>query len=293
MTTASVAPVAPEHSPRPTRALIGVVVAFAVVNLLFVWIDPEGPDSVLLAVMYGMFAQEPILFGVWTALGAGSILKRLPVAILLLVLIDIAPGYIPAGYSDIRSDEFALALLMGVAVYIMATLVFLVFRMLTRFRIQLPTGGPQDSVRFSLQELLILITLCAIAMGLGLHLKFNTSPQPFVFGFDFYLHVLTVGGSILSLALLPTTAVLLAFLHGRPSRGAIQSAAALWFVVVLVLILFFVDRDKIFTEFLVPILVMQLSASVVGAAVAIWLRYNGLRLVRPPRLATQPAPSEP
>lgn len=295
MTTPSAAPVASRQTAHPTRGLVGVVVMFAALNTLFLvaallespqWIG----NTLVVAGIYAMFALEPILFGAWAALGAGSLLKRLVVSLLCLVFLYIAPGYVPKTYSDLRPSEFIAALLMGVAVWIAVTLIFLLFRKLTRFRIQLPADLDQSRVNFSLRELLIAITMLAIILGFGTQLKLDRSELPTndIFGFDFYISILLFGGSLISLAVLPTAAIPLAILHGRPTRSAILLAIGFWLLASLPISLLFINDSNARSAIIGPMFVMQLIATTVGVILAIWLRWNGLRLVRLP----QPAAAE-
>ena len=60
---------------RTPLALAGVVVAFAVLNSIAstaIWIWPNSDDGIGGVVALGVLVFQPVMFGVWTALGAGK-----------------------------------------------------------------------------------------------------------------------------------------------------------------------------------------------------------------------------
>lgn len=288
MATASVAPAAPEHSAKPTRALVGVAFALALANAFttFEWSDTE--SLIQFAVVYGLLAFEPIAFGVWVALGHGPILKRAVIAAPMLLLLFISPGYVPHTFDDVRQFEFTQMVLVGFAALVASSMIFLVFRAATGFRI-LPVDAESQrkvDIRFSIRQLLGLTTLYAVALGLTTSLNLDSKPRSgdWIFGPDFYLYIFWVGGSFLASIILPTIAVPLFILHGHPSRRAVKVLVLVWVCITLAICTMLKIYDNGgFWEFLWSALLTQLCAAIIGGLTAIWLRFNGLRLVRPPR----------
>jgi hypothetical protein len=280
----------------PNLALVGVVIALALLNSAATAFWPDTGDDYLAVFAWAIFGFEPIAFGVWTALGAGSILKHLPVAVPCLMLLFVAPGYVPNAFADLRQTEFTMAVAMGFAVYAATTLLFLIFRRFTGFRISPSINqAPSDNARikFGIKDLLALITLYSIVLGLSTQLKFDTKPatNTWILGPDFYIAVILYGGSTLAGAILPTVIVPLSILHGRPSRRAVYSVTALWAAIVLAIALLFDGNPKI--ELAMFVVFTQLIAATIGAFVAIALRCAGLRLVRSTTMQAKNSISQP
>jgi hypothetical protein len=146
-------------------------------------------------------------------------------------------------------------------------------------------------MKFSLKYLFALITICAITIGLATQLKFRTKPPSgFNFGPDFFIAILLIGGAAITAAILPTTAIPLAILHGSPTPRLLKWAACIWaaFTGAIFVALFDIDDAS---STLTVVLLAQLGAALAGALTAWPLRIAGLRLVRP--ISPAPSPSEP
>src|SRR4051812_13362617 len=152
--TGSIAP-SPDSRTRDHTAwaLIGVITGYVLLSSVAQWFLASGNESLVSYLLMGVLVFEPVMIGIWTALGAGSMLLRLPIAIPCLLLLFVAPGYIPAAYADVERREFTYTVVAGFGVFVAATIVFLIFRRITRFRIQSPDVQTQDSTRmkFSLK----------------------------------------------------------------------------------------------------------------------------------------------
>jgi hypothetical protein len=265
-----------------------VVIALALLNSAATAFWPDaGNDDYFVLVAWPMFAFEPMAFGVWTALGAGSILKRLPVAAACLMLVFVAPSFVPAAFADLSQSEYTVGVATGFGVFAATIVLFLIFRRFTGFRI-IPTtvqkSADSAGLKFSIKELLGLITLYAVVLGLVSQLVFQTKPDPngsIFLGPDCFIRMFLFGGSIVSTAVLPTLTVPLSILHGRPTRRAIALMPVVWVVATLPVALLVLTADvDDYSEFLGALLLVQLTAATVGALVAIALRSAGLRLVR-------------
>jgi hypothetical protein len=279
----------PDSDARAKWTLIGIVAGFAVVNSVISLVTTEVEPWAMIrdAIAYVLVVLEPIMFGIWAALGDGSILKRLFVTIPCLLLLSLVPGYVPEAFSDVRKDEFVMMMVVGFAIYAIAVGLFLVFRWFTGFRI-VPAGDGsmtvQSKIRFSLNDLIGITSLWAVVLGLTIHLKFQTTPDPntWIFGPDFYLKMLIFGGALLSARALPTLAVPMFMLHGRPSRFAVVLVAFFWTAVSLTMIVL-QYMDGHFFEAVVTVAGYQLITAAIGALVAFVLRFGGFRLTRPTR----------
>jgi hypothetical protein len=300
--TETAAPSAPPLArDRTSLALAGVVVVFALLNSiasLASWIWPDIYGDLLSIIAVAVLVFQPMMFGVWTALGAGSILTRLPIAVPCLMLLFIAPGYVPAYFADVRRKEFVVAVLVGFAIYAATLILFLVFRWFTGFRIQPRASQPsieKAGISYSVKYLWALITVYAVALGLTTQLKFQAAQPPpnFIFGPDFFISILVLGGAIISAAALPTLAIPLAILHGRPSRRAVLSSIAFWIVVTLSAFVTLNDKNQPL-ETLGALLLAQFGAALAGALTALPLRVAGLQLVRyRPNTVQSPQPLAP
>lgn len=284
-TSAPDSPAAPEHSARPARALVSVVVALTVLNAITTWLWNDDNDVVQIAIIYGLFGFEPLAFGAWVALGDGSILRRLMLSAPLLMLLFVSPGYVPHVFDDVRLNEFTLMALMGFAMYGASAAIFLIFRTATGFRIRPaePTNSKSKSdVQFSTRGLLALVTLYAVVMGFTAQLRLETKPRPnLFFGPDFFINIIIFGTLFLAGAVILTAIVPLAILHGRPTIRALALWASAWLPLTLLLGLLATWGQNDTLEFIGAMLLLQLCAATIGAMTALWLRYNGLRLVRP------------
>ncbi len=272
----------------PTIVLAGIVLALIALNVLATWLYRFAgpPDDWLLALTWGVWVFEPILFGVWAALGGGSLVTRLPIAIPFLLMLFVAPGLNKASFADMERFEFIIMVLAGMAIFAVATMLFLAARWFTGLRIEAPAAaqiGDRCRVRFSMKYMLTLITVYAVLFGMATQLKFRTEPPPpsfIVFGPDFYIHVFALGGAIVSGILLPIIAVPLFVLRQQFSKRAAQFAVAFWLVVtVLAAPIFAFLAEESPLEVLQFTLLIQLGATFVGLLVALPMRWVGFRLV--------------
>jgi hypothetical protein len=288
-----ISPPAPSTARDPTYvALAGVVLAYAAINSFIAFIWPDGAWDAVEALLIGGMVLEPMMFGLWTALGAGSILTRLSLAVPCLLFVFVAPGYVPANFADTQRSDFIATVLTGFAMYAVTLALFLIFRRFTRFRIQRPERDHPNGtsgIHFSMKYLFAVITIFAIALGFTTQLKFQTQPPPpSLFGPDFFLRILVIGGAVIYAALLPTLVVPLSILHGRPSRSAVLWPLALWLLLMASLVFVLIDAGDVWST-VGFVLLAQLGACILGAATALPLRVCGLRMTRPDRHTAPPS----
>jgi hypothetical protein len=284
MTIADASSIRPTSRDRTTWTLIGVVITYALLNSVASWLGSERMNDALQTIASGALVFQPIIFAGWTALGAGSVLMRFAVAAPSLLLVFVAPTYVATLVRDVRKDEFVVAVLVGFAIYGVFLVIFWIMRRFTGSRIQsLSSALSGESARFtfSIKSLLTLMTLCALALGLVTTLQFQTSPRPgsLIFGPDFYIRVTVMVGAILSAAVLPTVAVPLAILYGRPSRRAATIAITIWAMVLLAAAVVASEGTDV-TGSLEFVALAQAGATLLGALTAIALRWAGWRLIR-------------
>src|SRR3954471_10530109 len=77
---------------RSAYVIIAIFVALVAFNVISAQALPDSsPDSVFWTTVIGAWVIQPILFGVWTALPAGSVFLRLPLVMPCLVALIVAP----------------------------------------------------------------------------------------------------------------------------------------------------------------------------------------------------------
>ena len=272
----------------PAIVLSGIVVILTALNALtWNYRDAGSADDRLQLMIVGVWVFEPILFGVWTALGSGSIVTRLPLVIPCLLMLFVAPGLRKASLADVERREFVVAVLVGTTIFAVTTMLFLAVRWFTGLRIESSTAAQsacQSRVRFSMKYLLSTITAYAVLFGMATQLEFQSEPPPppsfFVFGPNFYIYVFAVGGAIVSGILLPIIAVPLIVLRPSCSKRAVQISLACWFVVtVLAVAIFAYLEEESPPEVFQFAVLMQLAAAFVGLLVTLPMRWVGFRLV--------------
>ena len=282
------------HSARDhsSWALAGVVLAYVAISSSAQWYFAGHEESSLSGIMLGLLVFQPIMLGIWTALGTGSILIRIPIVIPCLMLLFVAPGYVPEAYKQMQLGEFVAAVLTGYGIYAISTILFLLFRRYTHFRIrsanEAPTGNP-PTFNFSIKYLLALVTIYAVVLGMMSQLRFQTEPPSGrIFGPSFFIFLIVIGGAVASAAVLPTTAAPLSILHGSITRRAVAQAFVFWAVVTGAIVVFTIDLED--PSVMGFILLTQFGSTIAGVLAAKLLRGSGLRLVRdcPLREITKP-----
>jgi hypothetical protein len=274
---------------RSPLVLLAVVIAFTATNSLMNWLARWVDGENIGFFMFGIAVAGLMQVAVWTALGAGPIIKRLAATIPCVLLLIALPSQFTQNSNRLERWEFLYFAIATYGIFIITLLVFLIFRRFTRFRLQTTKNASHEpaGLQFSTKYLLALITLYAAAIGLAASLRFDEpSPDAFarsLFGPNFFIAVLLVGGGALMIAALPTLAVPLAILRGTISQVAIAWTAFLWisFVAGLVVLL----KEEPPPEPLGTVLSAQAGATLAGAITAALLRRAGLRLTRPPREA--------
>src|SRR5262245_791336 len=158
---------------RGAVAIVGLVLSYAAFNaILFTadWFD-RVPEMVALSLA-GCCAVQPLLLGMWGALGPGPFILRLPFAINALFFVILAIGVFPPteNGSPATDARFVLSCVaIGVILFGMSVLLGAAARWWSRQSIrslQDPAGG-HSSVRFGLRFMLGLTTVCAITLAVA------------------------------------------------------------------------------------------------------------------------------
>ena len=267
---------------RTAWAQAGVILAFVAMSSAAQWYFAGHSETPLATLLLGVLVFEPIMLGIWTALGPGTFVTRLPIALPCLMLLFVAPGYLPEVYKQLQLGEFVATVLMGYAVFAIAIVLFALFRRFTHFRLELKNQAATENTtqfKFSIKYLFALITIYALVFGMTSQLHFQSEPpSPGIFHPMFFIEVVVIGGAVVSAAVLPTTAVPLSILHGSVSQRAVAQALTFWAVVTGTIIVFTIDAEDPSTIGFA--LLTQLGATLAGAVAAFILRSAGLRLVR-------------
>ena len=79
------------HRENTKVALAAVVGSFIVLDCLGSWLLPDNTIEIVATLAYTILVFQSIVFGVWTALGAGSIIARFVLAVPCLLLVLVAP----------------------------------------------------------------------------------------------------------------------------------------------------------------------------------------------------------
>ncbi|HEX3600276.1 MAG TPA: hypothetical protein VHU84_09030, partial [Lacipirellulaceae bacterium] len=219
------------------RALAAIVAAFLLINACGTWLSWDRGHDVLAVLSYTLLTFQPTAFGAWTALGAGSIFSRAAITIPCLMLVFVAPGYVPAGYSDVTQSEFFMFVVAGYVVYLATLIVALSFRWITGLRIlsrQDERSSTSLAPKFDLKSLLILTTLCALALGLTMHMHFKVQSSAGFLGPNIFLRLILVGGIYGWVTVLTAFSVPLMILHGHPTFRAILLSLLLWGIVTFI-----------------------------------------------------------
>ena len=268
---------------RPGWVLAGIVLFLAAFNIVIDWMADVVPEPSDWAVtIVGVWVFEPILLAFWGALGTGPLIIRLSLLLPCLVTLVTVPSIRHHGFQDMERYEFIVLMIAAIAIFAVTTILLLILRWLFGWRIaQYPDGSTSANLRlqFDTKYLIILITICAITLGSTASLKFSEPKPPnFLFGPEFFVHVVVMGASIISLLLLPLIAVPILSLSVCPSKQAFIWSVAQWALVTSVTTAIWTIIDK--SSPLAHVLLLQLGAATAGASSALALRLAGLRFVR-------------
>ena len=267
---------------RAWLTLSGIVFALAALNLATFWLYPETPPPDYVEAMFiGAWVFQPMLLGIWTALGPGRFVTRLPLVVPCLVLVAAAPGLHRAGF-DLERREFIVIVAAGIAILLVTSGLLFIVRRFTGWRIAQSFHeahrGP-SCFQFDLKYLLILITLWAAALGITSSLVFAPPNPSTFFGFNFFVHVAAIGGAAISAMLLPTVAVPLFVLSAPVSKRFVVYWGAFWALeICLATAVWRLIEIQPLWQILQWELLMQFGAGVVGAIAALALRWAGYRL---------------
>jgi hypothetical protein len=276
------------HQERAPRIAVGWVLAasvfgFAILNTLIPWTVPHiGAREELQSIVIGLFGIEPMLFAIWAAFGPQRAIIRIPLIVLSLILVVVAPGLDASSFKSVERFEFVMLLVAALALFTTTTLILLIPRHFIGWRIERLGEDPESSdgpLQFDTKHLMVLVTLCALALGITFNLKFAPHDPPGLFsGPSFIVFIMAFGSSIIFLLHLPTLAIPIGILMDRPSNTFYLQTLALWFLITLGVGLFWMSQGGMEAAQFPPLI--QLGGALVGVAAALPLRWAGLRLVK-------------
>jgi len=262
-------------------AIIGGYIAF---NSVLLWISYQNSpeNDYFITFVVGALAFEALSFGIWLAMGTGTLVTRLPVVIVGVSIVAAALGLVASHMEPWDRFEFIALVLSSSAILVASSIVFSIVRWFLQRRIisqDSQSGSEHRKVRFSMRYLLALTTGVAVALGTAslLTLK-EPEPRPY-FGPDFEIFVMVVGGLIVSGIVLPITVLPLFLLHGHATQRALAFAAGFWCVVTASTSLYWsLNEGGSQPDILLSILLAQFSAAIVGTCAGLTLKLAGFRL---------------
>jgi hypothetical protein len=285
---------------RSPFVLFVLVVLFAVCNITAAYLpyDALSHDATgtLYMIIWTLLVFQVLAFSLWTVLGTGAFVVRLVVVLPTLYMLLVSSALLTGYFADQRWFEFLAAALSWFTIFALGVILFLVFRKFGRFRIRLKRPASSAStanIKFSLKHLLALFTLYALAFGLTLQLRFSNRPSFLFSSADLFILALyssLVMGAVTVALILPTVAIPLAILYGKPTRGAVVITLVLWFIATTPFACYLLvtssgqsltpDQPLQLSEICLLLFIPQATAALAGILSAIPLRFTGYRLVR-------------
>jgi hypothetical protein len=235
----------------------------------------------------GVFYIQPVLFAVWAAIGPPPVVKR--IALTLAAYAAVLVG--SASVLSLRQGEPenpALLVIMT-ALFVATFVALLIVSKFTRWRIDIPApirDAAESGSQFSLKFLFIFTTICAVLLAAGRGLSWVEDTGAFEFA-----RFCTMIGIVLML-LFPAFIIPLTALSAQLTNRAL--------IIVPILCLIFTALAVVATlrfepgadrEMIGFVLLVQLGALIGGLLSALFLRFNGYRLIR--RSATSSASPTP
>jgi hypothetical protein len=282
-----------EHvrEPATTRnrgALAVVILAFfyALFNAYLFAADWSNDDAeTLLFALVGCCAIQPVLIGLWTALGPGAFMLRVPFALNILVCVVLATGLFPVYEPGSPSSDarFAVWLLAaGAFIYGMATILGGIIRWWSRQSIQLVGESRSSSspFRFSVKYVLSLTTVTAVSLAIAGKVL-SSFPEPVNATQWFPMPETAVFSAVVFAICLPTTVGSWAVLSGARRLPLVILGILFWFLwttVILVVLKAVLKPPETFLPYS-NLIVLQFGALAWGLGSALVLYAFGFRLV--------------
>ncbi len=266
---------------RRQLAVLAISAAIGVFNAASRWFLLDSASDWIETIVIGAWAMEPLLFAGWTALGPGSIVTRLPLALAGFAFDVAAPGLYRPNFADVERREFVSLFVAAMSLFAAATSLLLLVRWITGLRIE-QNPGPKLylGVRFDTKYLLVLMTLCAVTIATLSGLTFG-KPRPALisFGPDFYIRIVIYGSLYCFFALLPVLAVAMFSLRHSPSRRAVWFVLVGWAISFVIMAGVWVGLMQEWGwEAIEAVGLIQLGAAAMAIPAAFVLRTAGYRL---------------
>jgi hypothetical protein len=258
---------------RPWVAPAFIMGAFTAFNVLY---DPFREPIFTWTHMFGggLLYIEPVLFGIWAALGPPPAIKRISLTAVALAAILFVPAVCHTlAYGEIY-DTGLIPVLGGL--FVPTTLVFLAFRKFLRWRLdeQGTSTAATAGSGFSLRYMLTFTAIIAALLAAGRILSWTYAAELVDIAQIAYI------GMIL-LALFAAVMIPLATLCVRLPAGVIATVPFVWLTAsgLFIYATFRLDPHADLEEG-IHVAIVQLGAAAGGLLAALVLRFNGYRLLR-------------
>lgn len=265
----------PSSFNRRTVALLTIVAAFALFNLCF---NVDGHAQHWRNTLTGVCLAQPLLLGVWAAIGPPPAVKRLPATAVVLFLLAITcsfNGFVGNSQARLLQTLFILS-----GLFIGAACAMWIINTRTKWQIASQQQLASVSLnQFSLKYLIGLMTAVGVTLALGRFL-ISLSPSANTAGWNTGLTRIMWISAVILLGTLPIEFVPLVALSRRPSLGVAILLLIAWPVTTLsaVLIVTMLDRNDWF-RITTDLITFQIGGTVAAAFAAIALRKGGYRLL--------------
>jgi hypothetical protein len=267
--------------PRRHRAVLAVALLVVMHVAFRALLNPIGvsvgtiPEWVGLLCM-GILVSQPVLFGIWAAIGPGAYIARVPATFAALIAVCIA-GVIrrwnlllpSVAATSIQADQFVwdlalFALVMG-TMWIVGR--FVGWRVVS-YSNEPPAAQPNQ---FSLKFLVGLTAVCSVLLAIGrLWASANASAASFA--------------GIVLLTLFPVLVLPFIVLSERPLLRLILLVPVLWALLTWLAIETVAAMEKVPpSQVANELVLLQVGAAIASLTAAMMLRLAGYRFSRPPR----------
>jgi uncharacterized membrane protein len=264
----------PRWLDRRALALLAIVAAYALYDLCC---DANNQTNQFRCLLTGVWLAQPILLGVWAAIGPPPAVKRVPATAITLVLLATACSN--NAFTGNSSRHLLETIFIMSGLFIGAAFVMSIIGYRTSWQIASQQISPAAAInQFSLKYLIGMMTFVGFTLAFGRFLM-AASPSNATQWSTSLIRLAWVSGVIL-LGTLPIAAVPIVMLSRRPTARAIVSLLIAWVVTTLsaIQIVTALDRAE-WTRIASDLIGFQLGGALAGALTALALRKSGYRLL--------------
>jgi len=240
-------------------------------------------------MMQGFLFSQPILLAFWAGFAPQPFRQRFLWAFLLCILVAFAEELGPlltAHYTDVHHTDSGFLMILFFGLFSVATVLFLIIRRLSRWRIKHSViedaCSDYEPTQFGIKHLIILISITALACGLARSLVLLGSGSPL--GLSGLRFVVGLVGIVCFL--FPVLAIPWCVMTCRPRMMLlIITMAIIWVACSLAgyMIVVTAQEPRGDMEFTKPMLFMQLGAGLSVLLSTLVMRFCGFRMIRMPK----------